>query len=136
MFVQHLKLGIMVKKIGYIESHGVKYISVTDVFAYLREQGVIDTDKRAHSYRWNFEQGIIKLMHDAYKSGERTNFDVPFIIDESFYCHWVHFTYANFVKVIRAIRNETELKKVVYAIDLIETIGKNKMFLKRAYALK
>lgn len=29
-----------------------------------------------------------------------------------------------------------ELKKVVYAIDLVETIDKNKMFYKRVYALK
>lgn len=39
----------MIKKIGYIESDGVKYISVSDVFAYLREQGVIDTDKSVFS---------------------------------------------------------------------------------------
>ena len=126
----------MIKKIGYIESDGVKYISVTDVFAYLREQGVIDTDKRAHSYQWDFERSIVKQMHDAYKSGEKTDSDVPFIIEGSFYCHWVHFTYEDFVKSIKDVKNEMELKKVVYAIDLVETIDKNKMFYKRVYALK
>ncbi len=126
----------MIKKIGYIESDGGKYISVSDVFAYLREQGVIDTDKRAHSYQWDFERSIVKLMHDAYKSGERTDSDVPFIIDGSFYCHCLRFTYADFAKAIKVVKNETELKKVIYAIDLVETIGKNKMFYKRAYALR
>ena len=126
----------MANRIGYIEKNGVKYISVTDVFGYLREQGVIDTDEREYSYRWNFEQAITKLMHDAYKSGERLGSDIPFIIDGSFFCHWTCFTYTALTKAIKAVKNETELKKVAYAIDLTETIGKNKMFLKRTYALR
>lgn len=125
----------MANRIGYIEKNGVKYISVADVFGYLSEQGAINGDKE-YSYRWNFEQAITKLMHDAYKSGERAGSEVPFIIDGSFYCHWTRFTYDALSKAIKAVKDETELKKVTYAIDLTETISKNKMFLKRTYALR
>lgn len=129
-------LKIMAKKIGFIEKDGVKYISVTDVFEYLREQGVIDTEERECTYRWNFEQSVVKLMHDSYKSGEKPDSEIPFIIEGSFYCHWTQFTYISLTKVIKAMRDEAELKKVVYAIDLPMAINKNKMFVKRTYAIR
>lgn len=125
----------MANRIGYIEKNGVKYISVSDVFSYLSEQGAFDGNKE-YAYRWNFEQAITKLMYDAYKSGERAGSEVPFIIEGAFFCHWTRFTYDALSKAIKSVKNETELKKVAYAIDLTETIGKNKMFLKRTYALR
>lgn len=126
----------MPKRIGYIERDGIKHISVTDVFEYLREQGVIETEKQEYQYRWNFEQMMLKLLYDSYKSGEVMSTEVPFILDRVFYCHWLRFKYTDLLKAIKAVRNESELKKVAYAIDLNEYISKNKMFVKRTYAIK
>ena len=95
----------MVKKIGYIEKDGVIFVSVKDVFEYLREMEVIATEQLEWKYRWNFEQDILKRMYTCYRSGNRTNSDIPWIIDEEFYCHWLRFTYSDFTKVMDVLRN-------------------------------
>lgn len=125
----------MPKKIGYLEKDGVKYVSVKDVFEYLREMEVIDTDQRAWKYRWDFEQNFIRRIYSGYKSGNYTGWDIPYIIDGEFYCHWLRFEYSDFTKVIKALRNEKELKKLVVLIDFHE-FERNKLFIKRKLALK
>ena len=57
----------MAKRIGYIEKDGVIFVSVKDVFEYLREMEVITTDQLEWQYRWNFEQDIIKLSMAGIK---------------------------------------------------------------------
>lgn len=125
----------MPKKIGYIEKDGVKYVSVNDVFEYLREVEVIVSDKYERQYRWNFEQDIIKRMYAGYRSGEYTNSDIPWIIDGEFYCHWLRFVYSDFVKAIKLLRNEQEVKRLAMLIDLHD-FARSKMFVKRKFALK
>lgn len=125
----------MPKKIGYIEKDGVKYVSVNDVFEYLREVEVIVSDKYERQYRWNFEQDIIKRMYAGYRSGEYTNSDIPWIIDGEFYCHWLRFEYSDFTKAIRLLRNEEEIKRLAMLIDLHD-FAHSKMFVKRKFALK
>lgn len=125
----------MPKKIGYIEKDGVKYVSVKDVFEYLREVEVIVSDKYERQYRWNFEQDIIKRMYAGYRSGEYTNSDIPWIIDGEFYCHWLRFEYSDFTKAIRLLRNEQEVKRLSMLIDLHD-FARSKMFVKRKFALK
>lgn len=125
----------MPKKIGYIEKNGVVYISVKDVFEYLREVEVIVSDKSEGEYRWNFEQNIIKRMYACYRSGERSNSDVPWIIDGEFYCHWLHFIYSDFARAIKVMRNEQEVKRLAMLIDLHD-FERSKMFMKRKFALK
>lgn len=125
----------MPKKIGYIEKDGVKYVSVNDVFEYLREVEVIVSDKYERQYRWNFEQDIIKRMYAGYRSGEYTNSDIPWIIDGEFYCHWLRFEYSDFTKAIRLLRNEEEIKRLAMLIDLHD-FARSKMFVKRKFALK
>lgn len=41
-------------------------------------------------------------------------------IEGEFYCHWLNFEYTDFTKVIRVLRNEKELKKLVLLIDFHE----------------
>lgn len=125
----------MPKKIGYIEKDGVKYVSVNDVFEYLREVEVIVSDKYERQYRWNFEQDIIKRMYAGYRSGEYTNSDIPWIIDGEFYCHWLRFLYSDFAKAIKLLRNEQEVKRLAMLIDLHD-FARSKMFVKRKFALK
>lgn len=125
----------MPKKIGYIEKDGVKYVSVNDVFEYLREVEVIVSEKYERQYRWNFEQDIIKRMYAGYRSGEYTNSDIPWIIDGEFYCHWLRFVYSDFTRVIKAMRNEQEVKRLAMLIDLHD-FARSKMFVKRKFALK
>lgn len=125
----------MPKKIGYIEKDGAKYVSVNDVFEYLREVEVIVSDKYERQYRWNFEQDIIKRMYAGYRSGEYTNSDIPWIIDGEFYCHWLRFEYSDFTKAIRLLRNEEEIKRLAMLIDLHD-FARSKMFVKRKFALK
>lgn len=125
----------MVKKIGYIEKDGVIFVSVKDVFEYLREMEVIATEQLEWKYRWNFEQDILKHMYTCYRSGNRTNSDVPWIIDEEFYCHWLRFTYSDFTKVIKTARNEQEIKRLAMLIDLHD-FARSKLFVKRKFALK
>lgn len=125
----------MPKKIGYIEKDGVKYVSVKDVFEYLREVEVIVSDKYERQYRWNFEQDIIKRVYAGYRSGEYTNSDIPWIIDGEFYCHWLRFEYSDFTKAIRLLRNEQEVKRLSMLIDLHD-FARSKMFVKRKFALK
>lgn len=125
----------MPKRIGYIEKDGVKYISVKDVFEYLLEVEVIVSGNLAHEYRWNFEQNIIKRMYACYRSGERSNSDVPWIIDGEFYCHWLHFVYSDFTSAIKVMRNEKEVKRLAMLIDLHD-FARSKMFMKRKFALK
>lgn len=125
----------MPKKIGYIEKDGVKYVSVNDVFEYLREVEVIVSDKYERQYRWNFEQDIIKRMYAGYRSGEYTNSDIPWIIDGEFYCHWLRLVYSDFVKAIKLLRNEQEVKRLAMLIDLHD-FARSKMFVKRKFALK
>lgn len=126
----------MAKKIGYIVKDRAKYVSVTDVFEYLYEQGVIDTEKRMFQYRWNYEQMMVKRLYDCYKSGEIMDCDVPFIIDNVYYCHWLRFKYTDLLKSIRAVRNESELKKLAISIDLHDWSVTNKVFIKKVYSLK
>ena len=126
----------MAKKIGYIESNKALYISVTDVFDYLREQGVIDTDQRARVYRWNFEQELVKLMYNAYKSGEKMDSEVPFIIEGSFYCSWLRFISAAMRKAIKVVRNESEFQKILWALDMGVNIRTSKLFVKKVYTIK
>lgn len=125
----------MPKKIGYIEKDGVKYVSVKDVFEYLRDLEVIVTEQAEYQYRWNFEQDIIKRMYACYKSGEYTNSDIPWIIDGEFYCHWLRFEYSDFTKAIKLLRNEQEVKRLAMLIDLHD-FARSKMFVKRKFALK
>lgn len=125
----------MPKKIGYIEKDGVKYVSVKDVFEYLRDLEVIVTEQAEYQYRWNFEQDIIKRMYACYKSGEYTNSDIPWIIDGEFYCHWLRFEYTDFTKSIKVMRNEQEVKRLAMLIDLHD-FARSKMFVKRKFALK
>ena len=125
----------MVKKIGYIEKDGVIFVSVKDVFEYLREMEVIATEQLEWKYRWNFEQDILKRMYTCYRSGNRTNSDMPQIIDEEFYCHWLRFTYSDFTKVMDVLRNEQEIKRLAMLIDLHD-FARSKLFVKRKFALK
>lgn len=125
----------MPKKIGYIEKDGVVYVSVKDVFEYLREVEVIVSDKSEGEYLWDFEQDIIKRMYACYRSGERSNSDVPWIIDGEFYCHWLRFVYSDFARAIKVMRNEQEVKRLAMLIDLHD-FARSKMFVKRKFALK
>lgn len=125
----------MVNKIGYIEKDGVIYVSVKDVFEYLHEMEVITTEKLKWEYRWNFEQNILKHMYTCYRSGNRTNSDVPWIIDEEFYCHWLRFTYSDLTRVIKVLRNEQEIKRLAMLIDLHD-FARSKLFAKRKLVLK
>lgn len=125
----------MVKKIGYIEKDGVIFVSVKDVFEYLKEVEVIVSEKSEWQYRWNFEQNILKHMYACYRSGERSSSDIPWIIDGEFYCHWLRFTYSNFTSAIKALRNEQEVKRLAMLIDLHD-FARSKMFVKRKFALK
>lgn len=125
----------MAKRIGYIEKDGVIFVSVKDVFEYLREMEVIATEQFEWQYRWNFEQNIIKQTYGCYRSGNRTNSDVPWIIDGGFYCHWLRFTYSDFTSAIKVLRNEREIKRLAMLIDLHEC-ARSKLFVKRKFALK
>lgn len=125
----------MAKRIGYIEKDGVIFVSVKDVFEYLREMEVITTDQLEWQYRWNFEQDIIKRMYACYRIGGRTNADVPWIMDGEFYCHWLRFEYTDFVKAIKVLRNEKEIKKLAILIDFHD-FARSKLFVKRKFALK
>ena len=125
----------MAKKIGYIEKDGVIFVSVKDVFEYLREMEVITTEQLEWKYRWDFEQNLIDRMYASYRSGNRTNSDVPWIIDEEFYCHWLRFTYSDFTDVIKVFRNEQEIKKLAMLIDFHD-FTRSKLFVKRKFVLK
>lgn len=125
----------MAKKIGYIEKDEIIYVSVKDVFEYLREMEVITTEKAEYVSRWNFEQNIIKQMYNCYKSGFYTNSDIPWIIDGEFYCHWLRFETEDFTKAIKALRNEKEVKKLVILIDFHD-FARSKLFVKRKLSLR
>ncbi|WP_308745183.1 hypothetical protein [uncultured Bacteroides sp.] len=125
----------MAKKIGYIEKDGVIFVSVKDVFEYLYEVEVIATENQMCTSRWDFEKNILKRLYDCHKSGERTDADIPWIMDREFYCHWLRFEYTDFTKVIKTLRNEKEIKRIAMLIDLHD-FSRSKLFVKRKFALK
>lgn len=125
----------MNKKIGYIEKNGVSYVSVKDVFDYLYEAKVISTEKQMCAYRWNFEKNLLQHAYHSYRSGVLTDADVPWIIDGTFYANWLRFEYADFVKVIKNLKNEDEVKQLVQRIDFHD-FSRNRMFVKRKFVLR
>ena len=52
-----------------------------------------------------------------------------------FYCHWLRFEYTDFVKAIKVLRNEKEIKKLAILIDFHD-FARSKLFVKRKFALK
>ena len=125
----------MNKKIGYIEKDGVIYVSVKDVFDYLYEAGAISTEKQMCTYRWNFEKNLLQQAYHSYKSGVLTDANVPWIIDGAIYSQWLRFGYADFVKVIKILKNEDEVKQLVQRIDFHD-FSRNKWFVKRKFVLR
>ena len=56
-------------------------------------------------------------------------------MDGEFYCHWLRFEYTDFVKAIKVLRNEKEIKKLAILIDFHD-FARSKLFVKRKFALK